>query len=45
MPTSKPPSTFISDLRRSRVATIEAEVVQLDEPREVPTRDGGKTKE
>ncbi|EQD28507.1 SOSS complex subunit B1 [mine drainage metagenome] len=35
---------FISDLRPSRVATIEAEVVQLEEAREVPTRDGGKRK-
>jgi replication factor A1 len=44
VPTSKPPSTYISDLRPSRVATIEAEVVQLEEPREVPTREGGTTK-
>ena len=44
MPTSKPPSTFISDLQPSRVATIEATVVQLDEPREVPKREGGTTK-
>jgi ssDNA-binding replication factor A large subunit len=44
MPTSQPPSTFISDLRPSRVATIEAEVVQLEEPREVPKREGGTTK-
>jgi len=44
MPTSQPAKTYISDLRPSRVATIEAEVVQLEAPREVPTRDGGKTK-
>ncbi|EQD38643.1 nucleic acid binding OB-fold tRNA/helicase-type, partial [mine drainage metagenome] len=44
MPDSKPPSTFISDLRPSRAATIEAEVFELEDAREVPTRDGGKTK-
>ncbi len=44
MPTSQPPKIFISDLRPSRVATIEAEVVQLDEAREVENRQGGKTK-
>ncbi len=44
MPTSKPPSTFISDLRPSRVATIEATVSQLDPSREVENRDGSKTR-
>ena len=44
MATGKPPSTFISDLRPSRVATIEATVVQLDSTREIETRDGGKRK-
>ena len=44
METSKPPATFISDLRPSRIATIEAEVLELDSPREVPTRTGGTTK-
>ena len=44
VPTSKPASTFISDLRPSRVATIEATVVQLEAPREVPTREGDKQK-
>ena len=44
MPTSKPPSTFISDLRPSRVATIEVTVVQLEPAREVDSRQGGKTK-
>ena len=44
MPTSAPPATFISDLRPSRIATIEATVSQLDPVREVPTRRGGKTK-
>lgn len=38
--TSEPPKTFISDLRPSRSATIEATVVQLEAPREVPSRDG-----
>lgn len=44
METSKVPGTFISDLRPSRVATIEATVLQLDAIREVPTRTGGTTK-
>jgi ssDNA-binding replication factor A large subunit len=44
MPTSKPPATFISDLRPSRVATIEATVVRLDPVREVPRREGGTQK-
>jgi ssDNA-binding replication factor A large subunit len=44
VPTSKPPSTFISDLRPSRVATIEATVIQLDSVREIETRDGSKTR-
>ncbi|HTP53999.1 MAG TPA: SOSS complex subunit B family protein [Thermoplasmata archaeon] len=44
MPDSKPPSTFITDLRPSRVATIEATVVALETVREVATRDGGTKK-
>lgn len=44
MTTSKPPATFISDLRPSRVATIEATVSQLEPAREIPTRSGGTTK-
>lgn len=44
MATSKPPATFISDLRPSRVATVEATVLALEPAREVSTRDGGKTK-
>ena len=44
MVTSRPPATFISDLRPSRVATIEATVVQLDPIREFENREGGKTK-
>lgn len=43
MPESKPPATFISDLRPSRVATIEATVSQLDAVREFETRDGRTT--
>jgi ssDNA-binding replication factor A large subunit len=41
MPESRPPATFISDLRPSRVATIEATVAELESTREVPARDGG----
>ncbi len=41
---SKPPSTFISDLRPSRSATIEATVSLLDAVREVETRIGNKTR-
>jgi replication factor A1 len=42
MSTSAPPKTFISDLRPSRTATIEASVVQLDAVREITQRDGTK---
>lgn len=42
MSTGKPPATFISDLRPSRVATIEATVSELEAPREITTRDGGR---
>lgn len=44
MAASAPPKTFISDLRPSRVATIEATVVQLEPIREVDQRDGTKKK-
>ena len=44
MPTSVPPRTFISDLRPSRAATIEATVVQLEPVREITQRDGAKKK-
>lgn len=44
MPESRPPATFISDLRPSRVATIEATVVRLESVREVEQRGGGKKK-
>lgn len=44
MAASKPPATFISDLRPSRVATIEATVVELEPAREVPSRSGGTTR-
>ena len=40
MPTSPPPKTFISDLRPSRAATIEATVAQLEPIREITQRDG-----
>ena len=44
MATSKPPSTFISDLKPSRVATVEATVTKLDSIREVEQRLGGTTR-
>jgi len=44
MPESKPPATFITDLRPSRVATLEATVSQLEPVREIETRDGGRKK-
>lgn len=44
MSTGKPAATFISDLRPSRVATVEATVTVLDPIREVGTRDGGTIK-
>jgi replication factor A1 len=42
MATSQPPATFISDLRPSRVATLEATVSQLEPIREIETREGQK---
>ena len=44
VPDSKPPTTFISDLRPSRVATIEAMVSDLQPAREIETRGGRKTR-
>lgn len=44
MPASKPPATFISDLRPSRVATVEGTVSELEPVREVEVRDGGLKK-
>jgi replication factor A1 len=44
MPESKPPATFVSDLRPSRVATIEATVADLEPTREIETRDGNLRK-
>ena len=44
MPESKPPATFISDLRPSRVATIEATVSELQPARDIETRGGRKTR-
>jgi hypothetical protein len=44
MAASKPPATFISDLRPSRMATFEATVALLEEIREIETRDGTRKK-
>ena len=44
MPASPPPRTFISDLRPSRVATVEATVTKLEPVREVEQRLGGTTR-
>ena len=44
MATSKPPLTFISGLKPSRVATVEAPVTKLDSIREVEQRLGGPTR-
>jgi OB-fold nucleic acid binding domain len=44
VPASKAPVAFISDLRPSRVATIEVTVVQLEPIREADNRSGGRTK-
>jgi len=44
MPDSKPPATYVADLRPSRVATVEATVAQLEPVREIETREGGRKK-
>ena len=44
MATGVPPSTFISDLRPGRVATIGATVARLEPVREVEQRLGGTTR-
>jgi replication factor A1 len=44
MPESRPPATFVSDLRPSRVATVEGTVTELEPVREVSTRDGATKK-
>ena len=44
MPASRPPATYISDLRPSRVATVEGAVTALEPVREVETRDGARKK-
>ncbi len=44
MPESKPPATYVSDLRPSRVATIEATVSELEAVREIETRNGTRKK-
>ena len=41
---SNPPATFISDLRPSRVATIEATVSELQPARDIETRGERKTR-
>jgi replication factor A1 len=40
----RPASTFISDLRPSRVATLEAEIASLEATREVETKGGLRRK-
>ena len=40
VPESKPPATFVSDLRPSRMATVEGTVVRLEPTREIEGRDG-----
>jgi len=40
MTEGRPPATFISDLRPSRVATFEAVVASLEATREVETKEG-----
>ena len=45
VPDSKPPAIFISDLRPSRVATIDATVSELQPAREIVTRGGRKTRD
>ncbi len=44
MTEGKPPATYISDLRPSRVATVEGQVVALEPVREVAVRDGAMKK-
>ena len=41
---SRPPATYISDLRPSRVATVEGLVASLEPVREVEARDGATKK-
>ena len=42
MPASRPPLTYVSDLRPSRVATVEGTITGLEAVREVETRDGAQ---
>jgi len=44
VPESQPPATYISDLRPSRVATVEGTVAELEPIREVEVRDGALKK-
>lgn len=41
---SPPPKTFISDLRPSRVATVEGTIAKLEATREIDSRQGGTTR-
>lgn len=40
----QPPATYISDLRPSRVATVEGTIARLEAVRDVATRDGARKK-
>ena len=44
MPTSRPPATYVSDLRPSRMATVEGSITALEAVREVETRGGARKK-
>jgi len=44
MTEGRPASTFVSDLRPSRVATLEAVVASLEATREVETKEGARRK-
>lgn len=44
VPDSRPPLTYVSDLRPSRVATVEGSVHELEAAREVEIRGGGTKK-
>ncbi len=44
MSVGRPPGTYISDLRPSRVATVEGVIRELEPVREVETREGQRRK-
>ncbi len=44
MSESRPPATYVSDLRPSRVATVEGTIASLEAVREVDTRGGARKK-